>query len=321
VDLIRKELTWTGDKATLEKEFGDELEILSSLRCLKHTNIINLITAYTKGTTYNFIFPVADGDLQDLLFPKHRIPDFKIDINEMLRSLWGLSSAIDAVHEYSAEEFEVHRIGCHYDIKPGNILRQNGRLILSDFGLSRLRQINNGSRSLFKKGEGCYLAPECEPSENDFKPGQIGRSSDIWSFGCVLAEILAYLSAEDGDGPASVMKFRTERKITLGPLTGYHFYGGEGVNPTVVKFLNKFLVEDSSPGRDFESLAFIVKDMLQLDQEKRPKSRNVTRALFHLAQKNILEEIYTAFISYNSLIDLDLQIELLRFRIWGDTVG
>lgn len=310
-----------GDETTMQKDFYDELDILSSLRCLKHPNIINLITAYSKGTTYNFIFPVAEGDLQDLLYPKSSIPDFKIDVNNMLRSLWGLSSAIEAVHEYSAEEFQACRIGCHYDIKPGNILRQNGRLILSDFGLSRLRQANDGSRSLFKMGEGCYLAPECEPSENDFKPGRIGRSSDIWSFGCVLAETLAYLSAENKEGPAAVKKFRMERKIKLGPLIGYHFFAERGVNPEVLKFLERFLGDTSTYGGDFESLAFIIKDMLQFDEDKRPTARSVTRALFHLAEKNILKEICETLISHASVLDLDLQIELLRFRIWGDTVG
>jgi hypothetical protein len=305
----------------LEKGFHDELEILSSLRCLKHPNIINLITAYTKGTTHNFILPVADGDLQDLLFPKNRIPDTKININEILRSLWGLSSAIEAIHEYSAEEFQAHRIGCHYDIKPGNILRKNGQLILSDFGLSSLRQVSDGSRSFFKKGEGAYIAPECEPSENDFNPGKIGRSSDIWSFGCVLAEILAYVSAEDGNGPASVMQFRKDRKITLGPLTGYHFYGEKDVNPKVEEFLDKILAEASPYGKDFKSLAFIVRGMLQFDPDNRPKARTVTRTLFHLAQQNIFCEIDTIFTSRTPLLDLDLQIELLRLKIWGDTVG
>jgi len=295
------------------------LHILSSLRCLRHPNIIKLITAYTKGQTYNFLLPVANGDLKDLLLSKYHHPDFQAE-DDILDSLWGLSAAIEAVHEYFAEEFQVRQVGCHYDIKPSNILCQSGRFVLSDFGLSRLRQESDGSRSLFKQGEGCYIAPECEPSDQDFKPGQIGRASDIWSLGCVLSEILAYLSASPGDGPDEVTKFYEERKIKLGPFICHHFHGNDGINPAVTKFLDKFATEPLST-ESLRSLALVIKEILQIDPGARPKARVVTRRLFHLSQRNVLKTMYSILDSLLGSMDLDLQIEMQRLKIWGDTVG
>lgn len=312
-------MTRKKDKSTLERDFGDELHILSSLRCLRHPNIIKLITAYTKGQTYNFLLPVANGDLKDLLFSQYRHPDFQTD-DDILASLWGLSSAIEAVHEYFADEFEVRQIGCHYDIKPSNILCQSGRFVLSDFGLSRLRQEGDDSRSLFRQGEGCYIAPECEPSDQDFKPGQIGRASDIWSLGCVLSEILAYLNAGPAEGPAEVTKFYEERKIKLGPFICHHFHGDNGVNPAVTKFLDQFVAEPSSK-ENFRSLALLIKEILQFDPDARPKAWMVTRRLFHLAQRNVFNTMCSTLDSRLASMDLELQIELQRLKIWGDAVG
>jgi serine/threonine protein kinase len=306
-------------ESTLENDFDEELHILSSLRCLKHPNIIKLITAYTKGQSYNFLLPVADGDLADFLFSKYQPPYFQSG-DEILASLWGLSSAVEAVHEYFADDFNVRQIGCHYDIKPGNILCQSGRFLLSDFGLSRLRPEEDGSRSLFKQGEGCYLAPECEPSDRDFKPGRIGRASDIWSFGCVLAEILAYLSACPGERHARMVKFHEDRKIKLGPFICYHFHGVDGINPAVTEFLDGFSAQSSSP-ETFRSLALLIREILQFDPELRPKAPLITRRLFHMSQRVTFKAICSTLECRLRSMDLGLLIELERLKIWGDAVG
>jgi serine/threonine protein kinase len=250
---------------------------------------------------------------------KYHHPDFQAE-DGILAALWGLSAAIEAVHDYFAEEFQVRQVGCHYVIKPSNILCQSGRFVLSDFGLSKLRQESDGSRSLFKQGEGCYIAPECEPSDQDFKRGQIGRASDIWSLGCVLSEILAYLSAGPGGSPDEVTKFYEERKIKLGPFICHHFHGNNEVNPAVTKFLDKFATEPSST-ESLRSLALIIKEILQCDPEARPKARVVTRRLFHLAQRNVFKTMYSILESRLAVMDLELQIEFQRLKIWSDTVG
>ncbi|KUJ11657.1 kinase-like protein [Mollisia scopiformis] len=240
--------------------------------------------------------------------------------DDVLASLWRLSSAIEAVHNFLPDEYKVRKIGCRYDIKPKNILCMNGKLVLSDFGLSRLRPEEESSRSLFPRGEGSYIAPECEPSDKDFKPARVGRASDIWSFGCVLSEVLAYLSAAPGDGPDAVVKFREARKHNLGPLISRHFHTVDGIAPAVIDLLSKYTADPSSTAV-FKSLALLIEEILQFDPENRPSASTITRRLYQLSQRDVFDKICVNFESCLAPLDLDLQIEFRRLKIWGEIVG
>lgn len=85
-------------------------------------------------------------------------------------------------------------------------------MILADFGLSQLKLMTRGSRSTFKGGTSDYLAPECQDLEGDLSKDSIGRWSDIWSFGCVLADVATYLEL----GHAGVEEFSPKRKFKFG---------------------------------------------------------------------------------------------------------
>lgn len=102
-------------------DFNREVHILSSLRYLKDPNIINLITAYQKGQTHNFLFPFAGCDLTDLLGSSSGLTGFRTQI-EIVASLWGLSSALEKMHKFYVKELNIEQVGCNYDIKPRNIL-------------------------------------------------------------------------------------------------------------------------------------------------------------------------------------------------------
>lgn len=276
---------------------------------------MSLLTAYTKGNSRNFLFPVADGDLHNFLRLEERPLGFQQN-NEIFAALWSLSSAIEAVHEYFSKEFNVRQIGCHYDIKPRNILYHRPQFLLSDFGLSKLGDINQGSRSLFKQGEGDYLAPECEDIERDFKKGIVGRASDIWSFGCVLSVILAYLR----DGPPGVATFSNSRKGTFSGVRCSPFHAGTKESSAVAQFLGQFAT--LSPGmEDFRILARLIQDILRIDPEERPKASVVTSRLFHLAQTSVFGGICSALETRLGTFDLELEIEFRRLRIWGTVVG
>ena len=319
VELICKRLRVTSDrKETLAQDFAHELHILSSLRQLEHSNIINLVTSYTKGETYNFLFPVANGDLTDLLWSEEIIlPGFQTS-DEIISSLWGLSSALESMHDFNLRDFKMRQIGCHFDIQPRNILCLNGKLVLSDFGLSRLVPEENGSRSLFKRGEGSYIAPECEPSDRDFEPGKIGRASDVWSLGCILLEVLVYVAGGVSNGPRMVRQFWEERKIQLGPMICHHFHGINEVNPAVVKRLGELASNQSSP---IKSLASLVEIMLQFHEGKRPKTPYVTLQLFKISQQEVFSEMCRTLGRCLDTKSLDLELEFERLKIWGKYAG
>ena len=91
------------------------------------------MTAFTRGDTYNLLMTLGHGDLDDLLLQRKTTLGFQGN-SEIFNSLWGLSSAISALHGYFVKAFDISRIGTHCDIRPGNILCVEGKLVLSDFG-------------------------------------------------------------------------------------------------------------------------------------------------------------------------------------------
>ncbi|KAK6589549.1 hypothetical protein RS030_203196 [Cryptosporidium xiaoi] len=73
----------------------------------------------------------------------------------------------------------------HRDIKPSNIfIRDNGDIVIGDLGISRIMQSMSMSFTLTSIGTPQYMSPEmCENKPYTYK-------SDIWSFGCVLYELI-----------------------------------------------------------------------------------------------------------------------------------
>lgn len=58
--------------------------------------------------------------------------------------------------------------------------------------LSSFKNTKEKSKTVFKLGKAYYLAPECEDFEEDFKKLTISRPSDVWSFGCMIADVVTY---------------------------------------------------------------------------------------------------------------------------------
>ncbi|CAD7067279.1 unnamed protein product [Tilletia caries] len=99
----------------------------------------------------------------------------------------------------------MHRLGlAHLDIKPGNILlNAAGTLHISDFGKAAEVGTTAEAGTVGTVG---YSAPECL-----IGMAQATFQSDVWSTGCVVAEIYrgrSLFSAEDGlDSMKEILRF------------------------------------------------------------------------------------------------------------------
>jgi cyclin-dependent kinase 12/13 len=149
---------------------------VSILRELNHPNIINLLDVAKGSSEKHELFLVFGQMRCDL---RHLIEHMNISNAQAKTLIRQLLCALSHCHE---------RKIMHRDIKPGNILLdQNGVLKLADFGLSR--KISVTGRHTTKTITLWYRAPELLVAPKQPKT-QYKTAVDIWSVGCIYAELL-----------------------------------------------------------------------------------------------------------------------------------
>lgn len=326
--LIRKELKSRGTK-----QYKDELRCLRLLNLTSHPNILELSGSYTYGGMHNFVFPVANlGDLHKLLEdipppafledPGSKAESFVPKVREHVfyEAACGLASALEKLHYYSNDDLNLEMIGCHHDLKPRNVLVHESKFILADFGLSTLKK---GPETMFRDRDIDFAAPEGRDLVT-LERYPIGPPSDIWSLGCILAVILAYMK----DGPTGVKDFENERKYTFPRLKGrlvtvYGFHGGRGrSNPHVVTWLGGKKANARSEGSHAEAdLVELIQDMLTIDPSHRPEIRQVLRRLRCIALKKIAELIQKEFSASRHKDVLEFSVERHILLEWLDRVS
>jgi serine/threonine protein kinase len=124
----------------------------------------------------------------------------------------------------------LEKISYYYNLKPDNIFVASDSFVLADFSLSTFKNRSKSSTTIRKVGGTSYSAPECENiTDSAFPKGRARRKSDIWAFGCILAEILTYILK----GSRGVEEFRKKRTFTILGFTLSTFYRGTSLNPEV----------------------------------------------------------------------------------------
>ena len=300
-----------------DSSHDQELENLSLLNQLKHPNILELLTFYTYQRKRNFLFPLASGGDLEALFREDPRPVHFSENFSFYYALCGLSSAIEKIHDYTTEKnLHVRLIGLHQDLKPSNILVDADNFIVADFGLSKFKSGSQTSKTPFRVGGGDYLAPECEDYNNCMEKGLLNRSSDIWSFGCIIAEVLTYML----QGAKGVAEFRATRKILVqGWKVGIFCEAGGKINPNVLQWLSKLKESCAPSGRQ---LVDLIKTMLSTSQECRPIAPIVTYNLRLVTINELLDtvkrkyEFITTMSSLNQTQGLQTYIEFVRFQSW-----
>ena len=294
-----------------EDDWAKELYNLSLLSELHHPNMVELLCSYTHNKKHNLVFRLIEHGTMHSLFEKPRPAGLSSD-EAFFHSIAQLASAICAVHTFTIKRLDLKVIGCHHDLKPKNILFSGKTFILSDFGLSRFGDASETSKEEFKVGQGFYLAPECVDLENDYEKGIISRPSDIWSFGCIIAEVLTYLLR----GPGSTNEFKVVRRVKIGVETTYTFHAGrEQENINVVKWLDDLEIRG---GMVYKIAIGLVRRMLALGPENRPKAVEVSFELGRvalLAYNRSLRELFENMLRVTDSVEADM--EWRRFQTWS----
>lgn len=195
--------------------FRREVATLKRLSSLDHAHLIKLQVTYLYRDHYHLLFRWADGNLRNYweAHPKPSDIPRTWEYATWVTSQWlGLARALSAIHDCPPDEtiepedeqpndgFGSQRNkGRHGDIKPENILwfqsyeaqddqpPVNGRLVISDFGLTEFHRDETGLVSPLNIAR----SPTYRPPEYDVS-ATISQSYDIWTLGCVLLEFIVW---------------------------------------------------------------------------------------------------------------------------------
>jgi serine/threonine-protein kinase len=142
---------------------------------LQHPHILGLIDSGEAGRTAYFVMPLVDGEsLRDRLRREKQLP-----VTDALRIASEVASALDYAHRRGV----IHR-----DVKPENIMLQDGRALVTDFGIAldgasaQETRITGTGVSI---GTPHYMSPEQATGERE-----ITLRSDVYGLGCVVYEML-----------------------------------------------------------------------------------------------------------------------------------
>ncbi|KAK3024379.1 hypothetical protein RJ639_043283 [Escallonia herrerae] len=156
---------------------------ISTMRLVRHPNIIHLYEVMATKTKIYFVMEFAKGGE---LFNKVSNGRLKEDVAR--RFFHQLINAVDFCHSRGVY---------HRDLKPENLLLdENENLKVSDFGLSALAESKRQDGLLHTTcGTPAYVAPEVIN-----RKGYDGAKADIWSCGVILYVLLAgYLPFHDSN--------------------------------------------------------------------------------------------------------------------------
>ncbi len=152
--------------------FLREIRILARLN---HPNILPLLDSRDTGGSLYYVTPfIAGSSLQRRLEQDGPLP---------LEHLASIARDIAAALDHAHKSDVIHR-----DVKPGNVLLDDDRALVCDFGIARAVELAGGelraASSGFALGTPAYMSPE------QTMGGTIDSRCDVYGLGCVLYEML-----------------------------------------------------------------------------------------------------------------------------------
>lgn len=197
----------------LRPEFVDDEEFLGKFKreaeavaSLSHPNIVNVYDVGEDGKVHYIVMELVEGqNLKDIIKNEGTLDEYTaLDITKQI------AKALGAAHKKGI----IHR-----DIKPHNILISNeGRLVkVTDFGIAKAVSSSTMTSTGSIIGSVHYFSPE------QAKGKYVGNTTDLYSLGIVLYEMIIGRVPFRGDSPISIalqhindeIEFTQEEKVAI----------------------------------------------------------------------------------------------------------
>ena len=200
-----------------------------------------------------------------------RLGEGALPLRHALESAVDIASALEAAHEKGV---------LHRDLKPSNVrFTASGQTKLLDFGLAKLlvasddhapdapTETTDGTETAAVIGTGPYMSPEQARGE------RLDRRTDVWSFGCLLYEMLTARRAFPGRTRADTLAAILERTPDWSALP-------IGTPRALPALLALCLEKDRERRlRDIGDARLQIEAVLRGDPEARPRRRRWSAAV------------------------------------------
>ena len=210
--------------------FEREARLLASLN---HPNIAAIYGLERDGETRFLVLELVDGE--DL---SKRIARGAIPSDETLSIAHRVAEALEAAHEQGV----VHR-----DLKPGNVVTDaEGTVKVLDFGLAKALDTDGSDVTDLSHSptimtgstvQGMILGTAAYMSPEQARGKRVDKRADIFSFGCMVFEMLAGKRCFSGETVSDTLASILAREPEWEELP-------EGVPPALERLLRRCLIKD-----------------------------------------------------------------------------
>src|SRR5215475_11483401 len=241
IKILPEEFSRDADRVN---RFQREAEVLASLN---HPNIAAIYDLQEVNDTRFLVLELVEGETLS-----ERIQHGPIPVEEALDIAKLICEALEAAHEKGI----VHR-----DLKPANVkVTPDAKVKVLDFGLAKALETipsnpslsNSPTLSLAATNAGVILGTAAYMSPEQAKGTEADLQSDVFSFGCVLYEMLTGRQAFHGESVSEILAAVLIREVDLSGLP-------PDLNPRIPDLLRRCL--EKSPKRRWQAVGDLRAEM------------------------------------------------------------